>query len=81
MGLQSYTRRQRVDDIWLIFHHISIVIVHVPCFSQLPYTQQGDMDKALGTMTHSADVSALRNQFGADLVHLIGAFADGAGTA
>lgn len=42
--------------------------------SQDLFAQANNIDLASEQLKHSPEVAALRNEFGADLVHLIGAF-------
>lgn len=49
------------------------------CCLQLPYEQETEGEDALSSITLNAAVSAIRNEVGADLVHLIGMLPDDCG--
>lgn len=59
---------------FLRFHHWIRLL-------QLPYRQLADSEEAIDELTINPEVAALRDEYGADLVQLVGRFDDYCGVA
>lgn len=78
--IQSTLRHRRISNQRDSLIRIFPILV-ASLFAQLPYEQQTGSEDALYELDSNAEVAALRDEYGADLVQLVGQFYDYCGIA